>query len=464
VRFSTLGLQSYWYNEAATVLMVKSSFGRMLDLIVDQEGNPPLYYLLAWAWAKVFGPSELGLRSLSALAGTAMVPAAWWALRRDAGERAALVYGGLTAVAPLLVWYSQEARPYILVALLVTVGAGFFLRALARPGDRAPLLAWAGVSVLAGLTHYFAFFVIAPQGLILLRRRTDRGRVVACGAVLVATLAALVPLIDQQRELAKTSIIGDFGTRVQQLPKQLLIAFDAPLETALGLAAILLAVAAAAAAIRAEPRARRAAALLGGLGVGAVLLALLLAVLGTDYVNTRNLIVALPLLLAPVAIGLTAPISLGPRVALAAGFVAVLCTAWMSVNLTPKFQRDDWRAVGKAIGPADQARIVIVSPGQAYLPMLHYRPDAKLLRPGSALRTREILVIGLAKRQESGGDPIAPDPRTAMPYPGFQPVEVVRNGEYTLIRMRAAKPVDVQQIALGQVGLGLGQIAYVQRP
>ena len=42
--------------------------------IPRMEGNPPLYYVLAWLWAKVFGTGEVGLRSLSAVCGTAICP------------------------------------------------------------------------------------------------------------------------------------------------------------------------------------------------------------------------------------------------------------------------------------------------------------------------------------------------------------------------------------------------------
>ena len=38
------------------------------------EWNPPLYLIVAWPWAKVFGTGEVGLRSLSAILGVGLVP------------------------------------------------------------------------------------------------------------------------------------------------------------------------------------------------------------------------------------------------------------------------------------------------------------------------------------------------------------------------------------------------------
>src|SRR5438876_576650 len=80
--------------------------------------TPPFYYMLAWGWAKLFGTGEVGLRSLSALAGTLTIPAAYAAGRALSSRRAGLIAAALFAVNPLLVWYSQEARAYALLALL----------------------------------------------------------------------------------------------------------------------------------------------------------------------------------------------------------------------------------------------------------------------------------------------------------------------------------------------------------
>src|SRR5439155_15408938 len=78
LRFSTLGLQSFWYDEAATVLhVIRPHLGDTVSAIPARENTPPLYYLLAWVWSTLFGTGEAGLRSLSAVFGTLTVPVAW---------------------------------------------------------------------------------------------------------------------------------------------------------------------------------------------------------------------------------------------------------------------------------------------------------------------------------------------------------------------------------------------------
>ena len=46
----------------------------MWHQIEATESTPPLYYCMAWVWARIFGYGETGLRSLSAVAGVLTVP------------------------------------------------------------------------------------------------------------------------------------------------------------------------------------------------------------------------------------------------------------------------------------------------------------------------------------------------------------------------------------------------------
>jgi uncharacterized membrane protein len=70
LRFATLD-QSFWLDEQAT-LDVLAGHGEgdglvaMLKAVQVGESNPPVYYLLLWSWERLFGTSELAIRSLSA--------------------------------------------------------------------------------------------------------------------------------------------------------------------------------------------------------------------------------------------------------------------------------------------------------------------------------------------------------------------------------------------------------------
>lgn len=441
LRFSTLDLQSYWYNEAATALLMKKSFGDMLDSIPRMEGNPPLYYVLAWVWAKVFGSGEVGLRSLSALYGTAMVPVAYAAGARLANARAGISLAALAAFSPLLVWFSQEARPYILLALLTGLALIAFLRCLESWRTR-DLAWWAGLSALALATHYFALVLIVPQA-AWLAWRAPRRRALAVAAIpIVAVAAALVPLASDQSSPATTSIPGALGTRVLELPKQLLTGFDAPGELVLTVvAALLVLVGAWLAYARAELPARRGAALAGGLGAVGVVGVIAAALVGVDYLNTRNMIgVWLPLAAVP-AIGFAAPRAgrLGPAAAVV--LCAIFLASVLGVDTNRTFQRDDWRGAAHALGRAAVPRAIVVTPGDGVLPLQIYLPHARMLRSGDEVS--EIDVLGLALRRKQGEGPQQPTRVPPVPYAGFTLVGARRDRLFLVARYRSPAGVAV---------------------
>ena len=95
----------------------------LLKLRTRHEQTPPLYFMLARGWIHVFGSGEVGLRSLSALFGTATVPVVYLAGAAMRSRRAGLIAAAFTALSPLTIWYSQEARNY---ALLLFLAAVFF--------------------------------------------------------------------------------------------------------------------------------------------------------------------------------------------------------------------------------------------------------------------------------------------------------------------------------------------------
>ena len=100
LRFATLGTQSYWFDEAQAAHELHLSLGSMLSSMVDVETAPPLYFIVGWVWAHVFGAGEVALRSLSALAGTALIPIAYLCGRELVSRRAGLLTAAFVALSP----------------------------------------------------------------------------------------------------------------------------------------------------------------------------------------------------------------------------------------------------------------------------------------------------------------------------------------------------------------------------
>jgi mannosyltransferase len=137
LRFHQLDAQSFWNDEGNSARLSE----RSLDLIIEgtaSDIHPPLYYLMLRGWRELVGESEFGLRSLSAFAGV-LVVAGVMGLGAVVGKRLSVngkrltvVAGLVTAVSPPLIYYSQEARMYSLLALWAVLSILVLLKLLEK--------------------------------------------------------------------------------------------------------------------------------------------------------------------------------------------------------------------------------------------------------------------------------------------------------------------------------------------
>jgi mannosyltransferase len=367
LRFLTLGAQSYHHDEIVTASRIlRGSFGHAMDAVGFSESAPPLYYALAWFWTQLTGTGEFGLRSLSALAGVATVPVVYLVGLELRGRRAGLMAAALAAVNPMLLWYSQEARAYSLLALLCAVSLLYCLRAM-RYGRPRDLTIWGIASALALATHYFAIFPIVAEVAFLLRRR---GRATLHGLWIVAVACLLLaPLAIHQASLGHAEWIGTFslGHRVWETaatfvsgetgdiigqPERPALAF-VPLALCTGAFVLL--------AARANRDERRAAALPLAVAAFALGVPILLALVSSskDYVLARNVLPALIPLLVVVAIAVTLPSARRFGTALGAALLVYSFAFCVWVSLSPQLQRPDWSAVASRLGEPQQPRATI---------------------------------------------------------------------------------------------------------
>ena len=466
VRFATLDQQSFWYDETVTVGLLEMGFGDMLEEIPESESTPPLYYIVAWVWAKVFGTGEVGLRSLSALCGTAFVPVLYAVGARAVSPRVGLVAAALAAVNPLLIWYSQEARAYALLLLLAGLSFLLFIRLLTGDPRRRTLVLWAVVSALALATHYFAAFLVAIEAVWLLRAAANRRPIAAAVAALTAVELALLPLLLHQRSQDFADFIDDIsiGYRLLRAPKQFLVGFDAPGEVVSGvIAGALVLVALWLVWSRGDDRERRGAAI--GLVVGGTLLAstVLLAIAGVDYFDTRNVLVAWPPLALAVAAGLGASRSGKTGLAVAAALIVVSGSTVVFVATRDEFQRDNWRDVAAAVNDnVTRQSAVVVSPGSAPKPFAVYAPGFEVISSAGA-EVQEINLIALARRHRTQARPDDPPRPEDNPPPvaGFDLVQTHFDDTYTVLRYRARAPVFVTPELLFAARLDRDQSAAI---
>jgi hypothetical protein len=218
VRFYALDRSSLWNDEGTTWALVQRSFDRIAQEAAA-DIHPPLSYWLLKVWSVPFGTSAWALRAFSALCGVALVAVTGAIARQVTPAGAArrwlpLLAGLLAALNPFLIYYSQEARMYMLLALEAATLLLLLLRLLRGQGtggsgrdqegstavaippapSRSLLLLYA-LAAAAGLwTHYLFPVVLAALALGYLFEwlRDDTRSWRALGGFAAANVAALL--------------------------------------------------------------------------------------------------------------------------------------------------------------------------------------------------------------------------------------------------------------------------------
>ncbi|MBI3158211.1 MAG: glycosyltransferase family 39 protein [Chloroflexi bacterium] len=173
LRFSQLGAESLWYDEAMAAQHTASASLPGLLAAVAADWQQPLSYIIQFAVRLLLGEGEAALRLPSAIAGTLAIPAMYLTGRRLFGYAEGLLGAALLAVLYHPLFYSQEARAYAWLLLFSLLAVYYWLRLAREAADGRPLprreaALYLLFSLAAAYTHYFAFLNIFWQGVALL--------------------------------------------------------------------------------------------------------------------------------------------------------------------------------------------------------------------------------------------------------------------------------------------------------
>ncbi|OGD62351.1 hypothetical protein A2160_03825 [Candidatus Beckwithbacteria bacterium RBG_13_42_9] len=157
---------SLWGDEAFSAVLSQKPLWEMIR-IVSRDTSPPLYYLSEHFWFKIFGNSELAIRSLSFIfhLGTALILFLLAKMLWD--KKTALWAAILGFLNPFLFTYAFEGRMYALLALTTTLSFyGYFQAFFGKQKYRFKWkLFYAVTAALALYSHHFAIFAIFVQGI-----------------------------------------------------------------------------------------------------------------------------------------------------------------------------------------------------------------------------------------------------------------------------------------------------------
>ncbi len=249
LRLWHLGTQSLWVDEGISALISARPVSPLLSTVIFQDLHPPAYYLALHYWTAITGNSEFALRFLSAATGLLTIPAIYQMARllllagRNPRLGAAPVWGGglaaaLAALSPFLVFYSQEARNYMMVtALTVLASVALWKAHETGPPTRgrgSQTRWWVAYTIFASLTlyvNYFGAFVLIAHvtylALVSLRRR--RFPVMGAGSLAAVALLYLPWLKPGLIQLLRIQTTPDFwagSISLQTLVERLFLAFS----------------------------------------------------------------------------------------------------------------------------------------------------------------------------------------------------------------------------------------------
>jgi uncharacterized membrane protein len=421
IRIITIDNQSFWQDEALTAYEAQLPFGAMLHTVAHVETTPPLYFVLIWAWGHVFGTGEIALRSVSTIAGVALVPIAYLAARELISRWAGVLAAAFTAVNPFMIWYSQEARAYMLLGALCGASFLFFVRARRDPSRRW-LAWWAVCSSLAVMTHFFAGFLVAPEALWLLWAARSRVAAAAVAAVGVVQLAMLPLAVTDTTHGAGWVARSPMVHRVSRLVMEWgvsLLERRGHLIEGLTSGAVLIVVVALLIVLGGDRELRRGAAVAAAIAAFVFLVPAALALVGQDYFLSRNEIPAFVPLVTVVAAACVAPRSRPLGVLLAIVLLSVFSYAAVYVQTRPGLERPNWRSVALALGPTSVPRAILAAGGTSADPLKIYLPGVHWATPRRRrVLIREIDVVGATKRLDliasAAASSDAPVPRSSM--------------------------------------------------
>jgi mannosyltransferase len=402
LRLHDIALDGFWKNELFSLYWIRNSFRFIATQGLLIETNPPLHYVLLKLWTMAFGTSELGARSLSALASIACVPL-MYALGRDlGGARVGLIAAAVLAVSPVQIVYAQEARSYALLPLFMLVamlGACRLLREARSPSGERRGGALLYVAGTVGLLYSHATAPLAVAALAasvmlafidLQAPAVQMRRFVAINLVVAVFAAPVVTAMFMQVESPNIDWMPRFGLeRLLIVARMLMIGpmvrsdlgelgSRLLLVTELGLAVVtailLFAIA------RGHIGCRRAYALV-------VIVPLLFLVAASGVSLAR------PILIPRITIWLTVPICLSvafiltsraaPVMRALAGWLMAICLAlglWNN-SIAPAQHKPDWRALLRDNPPGDtEGPLLVAGPHAGALGIAFYSGDA-VLRP-----------------------------------------------------------------------------------
>jgi len=151
LRFYKLGSQSFWYDEASSILDAR---GNLYNV-----SHPPLSFLILRIVIETLGTTEFTARLPSCLFGIVTIPLVYLFGKQLFGEKEGLVASFIISLSPWYIRWSQEARMYTELTVFTILALYFFYRTIYKKTLTFYVLSVI-FTILAFYTHYLAILIL----------------------------------------------------------------------------------------------------------------------------------------------------------------------------------------------------------------------------------------------------------------------------------------------------------------
>ena len=197
--------QSFWLDEAITATIARDlTIGEIFSQYLPLDNHPPLYLLMINFLFSFLPNNEIVARLPSVIFGVLLIFLAYLLTKELFNKTIADVASLLVATSPLLIYYSQEARMYMLNALLVAAIILFFIKYL-KNSNKNFLIPYTFLSILLIYTDYLPYLIFLVLNIAVLFYKKLNKWWVLSQIIIIVSFLPWLPLFIKQIFLGVSS-------------------------------------------------------------------------------------------------------------------------------------------------------------------------------------------------------------------------------------------------------------------
>jgi uncharacterized membrane protein len=208
--------QSMWLDEAISANVVKLPVGQIVNNFSVGDFHPPFYYWFLSFWVKIFGNTVIAMRLSSILFSVITIfgiykigeklgkPAG-----RQAGKKVALWAAWFTAINPLLIYYGQELRMYMMTTMWLVWAVYYWIKII-NSSTKLKVnwknwILFNSFCLLAFVTFYASAFLIGAMMLYFLFKKEWQNFVKSSLGIVLAVIV-ISPLLLGQLKMSNEAL------------------------------------------------------------------------------------------------------------------------------------------------------------------------------------------------------------------------------------------------------------------